>query len=92
MRRGRVSTLPGAVSWKVTGVYSFDGINRIIASDVVEAETDAKAIVAAKQVASGVSFEVWDGHRLVARMGHNRNGPETFRRTASCVNAAKVGQ
>ena len=50
-------------------VYSVDGVNRIIAADNIEAETDAMAIVAAKEVASGVSFEVWDGHRLVARFG-----------------------
>ena len=52
---------------KAYRVYSFDGVNRIIAAENIEAETDAQALRAAKEVASGISFEVWDQHRLVAR-------------------------
>lgn len=54
---------------KAYRVYSFDGLHRIIAADNIDAETDAKATVKAKEVASGVSFEVWDEHRLVGRFG-----------------------
>lgn len=50
-------------------VYSFDGTSRIVGSKDLEAETDAKAILAAQQVASGVNYEVWEGQRLVARFG-----------------------
>lgn len=54
---------------KAYRVYSFDGIHRIVAADNIEAETDAQTMVKAKEVASGVSFEVWDEHRLVGRFG-----------------------
>ena len=70
MRRGRVSNRPpGGCGVKAYRVYSFDGINRITAVETIEAETDAQAMVKAKEVATGVSFEIWDQHRLVARFG-----------------------
>ena len=59
--------MPGGCVMKTYRVYSFDGINRIIAADNIEAETEAAAVIAAREVASSVSFEVWDQHRLVAR-------------------------
>ena len=52
-------------------VYSFDGINRVVAAENIESETDAQAMMKAKQVASGISYEVWNGHRLVGRFGQS---------------------
>jgi hypothetical protein len=63
----RAASYAGGNALKAYRVYSFDGVNRIIAAENIEAETDAQALRAAKEVASGISFEVWDQHRLVAR-------------------------
>ena len=67
LRRVEPRHMPGGNALKAYRVYSFDGVNRIIAAENIEAETDAQALRAAKEVASGISFEVWDQHRLVAR-------------------------
>jgi hypothetical protein len=48
-------------------IYSFEGVSRVIAADSIKAENDAKAIVIAKEVAAGSSYEVWQEHRLVTR-------------------------
>lgn len=50
-------------------VFSFDSASRIVASDAVEANSDAEALSKAARTGEGVRREVWDRERLVGRIG-----------------------
>ena len=49
-------------------VYCLDGAGKVWAAEWIEAEDDSAAIEAAGQLKNAVRCEVWQNHRLVARL------------------------
>jgi hypothetical protein len=49
-------------------VYCLDGMSRIGSVEVIEAVNDAEAVIEAEALNKGLSREVWDRERLVARI------------------------
>jgi hypothetical protein len=48
--------------------YMIDGNNRVTSYKPVDADTDAEALQAARQFASGCDVEVWDRDRKIGRL------------------------
>ena len=56
-------------------IYCYDGANKVLSADWLEAEDDAAAIAAAQAAGFGSQCEIWDGKRLVAQLsGERRTG------------------
>ena len=58
-------------------VYCLDGAGKVWAAEWIEAEDDSAAIDSARQLKDAVRCEVWQNHRLVARLDidpKNRTG------------------
>jgi hypothetical protein len=51
--------------------YQFDGAGNITSAEWIVAEEDSEAITQAGDAASGIRSEIWQGDRLVARIGGN---------------------
>jgi DNA-binding transcriptional regulator/RsmH inhibitor MraZ len=56
-------------SSKTYRIYSYDGAQKVVTADLIEATSDEEAIAA---VGSGSKFEIWDGRRLVAQLESER--------------------
>jgi hypothetical protein len=54
-------------------LYGLDGARKVASAEWIEADDDRAAIAAAKERFGGARCEVWQGRRLVARVG-----PETL--------------
>ena len=52
-------------------VYCLDGLGKVWAAEWIEAEDDPAAIESARQLKDAVRCEVWQSHRLVARLDIN---------------------
>lgn len=53
-------------------LYGLDGVKKVASAEWIEAETDAAAIEAAKEMMDGHDCELWRGPRLVARIDRRR--------------------
>jgi hypothetical protein len=53
-------------------VYCFDRAHQELTSDLIEATSDEEAIAAAEVRGFGSIGELWDGNRLVAKLGAER--------------------
>ena len=53
-------------------IYCFDGIHKVLTSDLIEASTDEEAIAAAEKAGYGSQCEVWQGRRLVVELGERK--------------------
>jgi hypothetical protein len=49
-------------------VYLLDKDDHIVDAHVIRADSDQKAVEAAKQYVDGCNVEVWDGARKIARL------------------------
>ena len=56
-------------------VYSLDGVCKIVSAEWIDADSDEEAIAIVHRACHGTLYELWEGHRLVARI-------EASRRTA----------
>ncbi len=54
-------------------LYGLDGVKKVASGEWFEADTDAAAIEAAKEMMDGVDCELWQGPRLVARIERRRS-------------------
>lgn len=59
-------------SLKTYRVYCYDGANRVLSADWLEAADDADAIARATARGFGSKCELWDGRRLVATLEDER--------------------
>ena len=50
----------------------FDGVQRNVIADLIEAATDEEAIASAESSPSGTKCEIWHGQRLVAQIDSER--------------------
>lgn len=55
-------------------LYCLDGVDKVASAEWVEAQDDEAAIAAAEGVRGGRTCELWQGKRLVARLGSARAG------------------
>jgi hypothetical protein len=53
-------------------LYCFDGVNKILSVQEVEAANDEQAERQAALMRNGVKSELWDRDRLVGRFDHSR--------------------
>ena len=53
-------------------LYGLDGVKKVASGEWFEADTDAAAIEAAKEMMDGHDCELWQGPRLVARIPRRR--------------------
>ena len=53
-------------------VYTLDGVRKIVSAEWVDASSDEEAIARVQATCSGMQCEIWDGHRLVARIEARR--------------------
>lgn len=49
-------------------LYGLDGVNKVASGEWFEADDDAAAVEAAKEMMDGHDCELWTGKRLVARI------------------------
>jgi hypothetical protein len=54
---------------KTYRIYCFDGVQRVVSADWLEAASDEEAIAKAEAAGFGSRCEIWDGRRLVASLG-----------------------
>lgn len=57
---------------KTYRVYCFDGVRHEVTGDLIEASSDEEAIAAAERACLVTKVEVWQGNRLVAELGSER--------------------
>lgn len=57
---------------KTYRVYCFDAAQKILSADLLNAADDKDAIAQAYAMGFGTKCEIWDGHRLVARLQAER--------------------
>jgi len=50
-------------------LYCLDGVGKVASAEWIEADGDEAAIEAAGDIRNGRSCELWQGNRLVMRMG-----------------------
>lgn len=55
-------------------LYGLDGVKKVASAEWIEAESDAAAIEAAKEMMDGHDCELWQSKRLVARIPSSRRG------------------
>jgi hypothetical protein len=53
-------------------IYCFDGVRNVVTGDLIEASSDEEAIAAAERAGFGTRCEIWEGDRLVAELGGER--------------------
>ena len=53
-------------------IYCFDGQQKIVTADWLDAADDAQAIAEAHKRGFGSQCEIWDGERLVAQLEAER--------------------
>jgi hypothetical protein len=53
-------------------VYCYDGANKVVTADWIEATSDEDAIAKAEAAGFGSKCEIWDGRRLVAQLKGER--------------------
>ena len=52
-------------------LYCLDGVGKVASAEWIEADNDEAALKEAEVVRGGRSCEVWQGNRLVGRLGQN---------------------
>lgn len=57
---------------KTYRVYCFDGVHKVLTSDMIEAASDEDAIALAEEAGFGSQCEIWQGRRLVAELGERK--------------------
>lgn len=57
-------------------LYGLDGVRKVATAEWFEADDDSSAIEAAKTKMDGQEFELWQGPRLIARLGHPTRGED----------------
>ena len=57
---------------KTYRVYCFDGVNKIVSADMLQAISDEDAIAQAEARGFGTKCEIWEGQRLVAQLQEAR--------------------
>ncbi|HEY8591545.1 MAG TPA: hypothetical protein VIL42_01625 [Sphingomicrobium sp.] len=57
---------------KTYRVYCYDGVHKMLTSDMIEAESDEQAVALAEEAGYGSRCEVWEGRRLVAELGERK--------------------
>ena len=57
---------------KTYRVYCFDGVHKVLTSELVEATTDEEAIALAEEAGFGSRCEIWQDRRLVAELGERK--------------------
>lgn len=57
---------------KTYRLYCYDGANKIVTADFIEASNDEEAIAVAEAQGLGSKCEIWDGRRLVAQLEGER--------------------
>jgi hypothetical protein len=57
---------------KTYRVYCFDGVNKIVSADMLQAVSDEDAIAQAEARGFGTKCEIWEGQRLVAQLQEAR--------------------
>ena len=50
-------------------LYCLDGVDKVASADWIEAEDDEGAIAGAEAIREGRACELWQGARLIARLG-----------------------
>lgn len=55
-------------------LYCLDGVDKVASAEWVEAQDDEAAIAAAEGIRGARTCELWQGKRLVARLGSARAG------------------
>ena len=53
-------------------VYCYDAAHKILTADLIEAASDEEAIAEAEAAGFGSQCEIWEGRRLVAQLGGER--------------------
>lgn len=53
-------------------IYSYDHRNKIVSADWLDATTDEAAIAEAHEKGFGNQCEVWEGHRIIAKLADQR--------------------
>lgn len=53
---------------KTYRIYAFDGAQRVVSADWIEAANDDEAIAAAQERGFGTLCEIWDDRRLIANL------------------------
>ena len=53
-------------------IYCYDGANKVVTADWIEAASDQEAIAKAEAAGFGSKCEIWDGRRLVAQLQGER--------------------
>ena len=53
-------------------VYCYDGVNKVVSADWLQAVSDEEAIEKARDAGFGSKCELWDGRRLVAKLDDER--------------------
>ena len=53
-------------------LYGLDGVKKVASAEWIEADDDLAAIEVVKKMMDGHDCELWQGPRLVARIGHRR--------------------
>jgi hypothetical protein len=59
-------------SAKTYRIYCYDGANKVVTADWIEADSDEEAIAKANAEGFGSECEIWDGRRLVAQLKDER--------------------
>ena len=57
---------------KTYRIYCYDGVQKIVTADWIEAASDEEAIVKAQAAGFGSRCEIWEGKRLVAELEEER--------------------
>jgi hypothetical protein len=57
---------------KTYRVYCFDGVNKIVSADMLQAVSDEDAIAQAEARGFGTKCEIWEGQCLVAQLQEAR--------------------
>jgi hypothetical protein len=55
-------------------LYCLDGVDKVASAEWIEADGDDSAIEAAEDIRDGRSCELWQGNRLVGRLGVGGQG------------------
>lgn len=57
---------------KTYRIYCYDGDNKAVTADFINASSDEVAVAKAEAKGFGSKCEIWDGRRLVAQLGQER--------------------
>ena len=61
-----------SIPTKTYRVYCYDAANATLSNELIEAASDAEVIAHVEATGFGSMCEIWEGQRLVARLGAER--------------------